>query len=128
MDKIKKQPGHPVKETHSVVRHVHPWRGPFPTQKKKEVGHKNKTNTCTDQMMFCICTVQIMHCLPAFEHHANDHLSQKVSVILAAPAPRAQLQPSCSPCAVQLRKDHLLIVPIFTPDLRLKRHYQTGGD
>lgn len=84
-----------------------PMEGAISHRKKKEVGHKNKTNTCTDQMMFCICTVQIMHCLPGFEHHANDHLSQKVSVILAAPAPRAQLQPSCSPCAVQLRKEHL---------------------
>lgn len=42
MDKIKKQPGHPVKETYSVVRHVHPWRGPFPTEKKRKWAIKIK--------------------------------------------------------------------------------------
>lgn len=50
-------------------------------------------------------------------------ISPKVNVILTTPGVRAQLQ------AVDSRiKDYLQIIPGFTFDLRLKRHYQTGID
>lgn len=98
--------------------------GHFQQKKKREEAMKIKEHLHRlNDVLYQHSRDNDAFCLPAFEHYANDYPSLKVLSQL-----HQHPEPSSSPCAVQPRKDHHRIIPIFTSVLRLKRHYETGGD